>query len=288
MSLLLKVTLSAFSLSLIFLLAVDNFAQVKYPRPSQRQVVEQSIGDTEIRILYHRPNVSGRIVFGDEGAIVPFGRIWRAGANEATVFEFTNDVTVNGMPLVKGKYSFYVIPTSGAWTVIFNRSWNQWGTDYDQAEDAVRFAVTPIVSSDNTESLEYSFESITRNNARVVLKWEKMRLPFVIDVGDVSARILTAARREMINGPVNAANYVLNQEITESYEEALEWLDSSLSMLETYGALFAKSRILGELGRREDAIAAGEKALDVGRKSSVNPRSLEFLESLIRAWRTEQ
>lgn len=268
--------------------SVETFSQITYPRASQRQKIEQTIGDTEVRIVYHRPNLKARKAFGDDEAIVPYGRVWRAGANEATVFEFTNDVRVNGKDLPKGKYSFYLIPNESSWTVIFNKSWEQWGTQYDESKDAVRFDVVPVTSEAPEETLTYAVSDVTETTARVVLSWDNVRVPFAIDVGDVNARLLRAARRGMINDPVNAANYVLLNGISASYEEAIAWLDSSLMQMETYGALFTKSRILGELGRKQEAVAVGQRALEVGKAANVNPNSLAFLEGLINGWRTEE
>ncbi|MCO6511435.1 MAG: DUF2911 domain-containing protein [Aridibacter famidurans] len=282
-----RASLLAFVFTVFILTALDSLGQVYYPRASQRQAIEQTVGDTQIRIVYHRPNLRNREAFGDQEAIVPFGQVWRAGANEATVFEFTNDVKVNGKDLPKGKYSFYLIPNESSWTVIFNKSWEQWGTQYNETLDAVRVEVTPVASEVSEETLTYSIGDVTDTTANIVLSWGNARIPFNIDVGDVDARVLRAARREIVNEPVNAANYVLSNSITASYEEALLWLDSSLLQIETYGALFAKSRLLGELGRKQDAIAAGERALEVGRAAGVNPNSLEFLEKLIDGWRTE-
>lgn len=267
---------------------IDVYSQVTYPRPSQRQSIEQTIGDTEVRIVYHRPNLNGRNAFGREEVIVPYGRVWRAGANEATLFEFTNDVKVNGKDLGKGKYSFYVIPTEDEWTVIFNESWDQWGTQYDSAKDAVRFEVTPVISGQSMETLSYSVGDVTDSKARIALEWENIRIPFTVDVGDVNGRILSAVRREMVSDPVNAANFVLSKEIKSSYEEAIGWLDGSLSIVESYGALFAKARLLGELGRRAEAVSAGERALEVGKQANVNRSSLIFLERLVTSWKSEE
>lgn len=274
--------------AIVLFISVEAFSQVTYPRTSQRQKIEQTIGDTEVRIVYHRPNLKERKAFGDGEAIVPYGRVWRAGANEATIFEFTNDVKVNGKDLPKGKYSFYLIPNESSWTVIFNKSWEQWGTQYDESKDAVRFEVTPVTSEVQEETLTYHVSDVAESTAKVSLSWANVRIPFAIDVGDVNARLLSAARRGMINDPVNAANYVLSNGIAASYEEALLWLDSSLLQMETYGALFTKSRLLGELGRKQEAIAAGEKALEVGKAANVNPNSLAFLERLINGWKSEE
>src|SRR5690348_13483389 len=108
--------------------------QLRVPRASQKQVVTQTVGFTDIAITYSRPGVKGRQIWG---GLVPYDKVWRTGANEATTIAFTDDVTVNGQPLPKGTYSLHTIPGKDQWTIIFNKVANQWGSfTYDQAQDA--------------------------------------------------------------------------------------------------------------------------------------------------------
>ncbi len=164
--------------------AVDVSAQTR-PRASQRQMVVQTVGTAEITIVYHRPNVKGRKIWGtaEEKALVPYGDVWRAGANENTTFEVSQDITVNGQALPKGKYGFHVIPGKTESTLIFNKVNDVWGTVKPKKEnDALRINVTNEEGAFQ-ESLSYLFEDVIGGSAHIVLAWDKMRIPFNIEVG---------------------------------------------------------------------------------------------------------
>jgi hypothetical protein len=148
------------------------------PRASTRASVMQAIGGGQIDIAYGRPAVAGRKVWGE---LVPNGRVWRAGANEATTFTFNRDVRVDGHPLAAGTYTFFVIPRDAEWTVVFNRVPRQWGAaDYSPAFDALRFAVKPAEAV-HEEYLRYSVQPSGTNAAVVTLAWEKRAVSFRID-----------------------------------------------------------------------------------------------------------
>lgn len=143
----------------------------KETRPSPPRKVTGKAGAATVTIDYSSPAVKGRKVFGD---LVPYGKIWRAGANEATVFEVDADVKVEGQPLPKGKYGLFAIPGETEWTVVFNRNWNQWGSyRYKQEDDALRVKVKPSPTSANVENLNYTVEG-----GKVTLSWEKTSVGF--------------------------------------------------------------------------------------------------------------
>ena len=124
-------------------------------------------------VKYSSPAVKGRKIFG---GLEPYGQVWRAGANEATTVEFSKPVTVEGKPLPAGKYSFFVIPTEKNWTVIFNKTPDQWGAyKYDEKQDALRATVTPRKTAALTERLAYA---VTPKG--LVLRWEKVELPIAV------------------------------------------------------------------------------------------------------------
>ncbi len=184
---------------------------IKPVRPSQKASVMQTIGVTDITITYSRPPVKGRTIFADAPAtmaaratgeatlddqnkrqagepITPYGHVWRAGANEATMFQVTDDVLVNGQPLKAGTYSLEAIPGKDEWTIIINNDPGQWGAfSYDEKKDALRVKAKPQMVSDNQEWLEYTFDPVTENSATVNLRWEKVRVPFTVEVKDVKA-----------------------------------------------------------------------------------------------------
>ena len=182
MSSLKRLYTSLFVLLLIIAAALSTAAQVRTPRPSQKASVMQTIGVTDITITYHRPGVKGRQIFGEPTAeqiaavkgeatldnqmtrpkdapIVPWGHMWRTGANEATTFEVTDDVLINGQKLPAGSYSLHTIPTKDEWTIVFNGTANQWGSfNYDPAKDTLRVKAKPETVSDSQEWLQFSID----------------------------------------------------------------------------------------------------------------------------------
>ncbi|MDQ3181484.1 MAG: DUF2911 domain-containing protein, partial [Acidobacteriota bacterium] len=233
---------------------------------------------------YHRPNVKARTIWGD---VVPYGEVWRTGANENTTFEVSSDVKINGQVLPKGKYGLHTIPSKDEWTIIFNKVNNEWGSfKYNAKEDALRVMVKPI-TGDFKETMTIDFENLADNTAQIVIAWEKLRVPFTLDVGDVNMRVLTDFRRQIIGDPVQAANFVLNSKLTANYEEALSWLNNSIKMNENYANLNTKARLLAEMGRKDEAITTAEKAIQVG-KATNPPANTAGLETLVKEWKAKK
>ena len=260
--------------------ATNVFAQLTLPRASQRSAMSQTVGDTEISIVYHRPNVKGRTIWG---GLVPLGEVWRTGANEATTFEVSNDVMINGQKLPKGKYSLHTIPNKDEWTIIFNKTWEQWGSyQYKPEDDVLRVNVKPV-AGEHKETMSIALNNVAETTADVVIAWEKVRVPFKLDVGDLNARFLTSARRQMSGNSLTAARFVLDSKLTANYAEALGWIDDALAISETSGALLLKARLLNEMGKKPEAIAAAERSIQVGKAATpaVNVAGAEgFLKQL--------
>src|SRR5271155_2028876 len=154
------------------------------PLQSQRAEVSQTIGITNVTISYHRPLAKDREVWG---GLVPYGKVWRAGANQNTTITFSDPVTVEGQPLAKGTYGLHMIPNADQWTIIFSKNSTSWGSfTYDQAEDALRVTVKPK-AADMRNALTYDFDDLHKDSAVVELQWEKIAVPFKVsvDVHDV-------------------------------------------------------------------------------------------------------
>ncbi|MGH2568322.1 MAG: DUF2911 domain-containing protein, partial [Bacteroidota bacterium] len=180
--------------ALIVLAAVSGetlFAQQGYsptlpilrsPRPSQGAKITQVLGLSDVTIYYHRPGVKGRKIWGPRGsgALQPYGQIWRAGANEPTLFSFSHDVMIAGKRLGSGMYRLVTIPGEKEWTVIFNSEVKNWGTVYDEKYDTLRFTVAPQTGP-HEEWLSFSFTDLTPTSTTVVLSWEKVRIPFKVE-----------------------------------------------------------------------------------------------------------
>jgi len=235
---------------------------LELPRVSQRGEVSQRIGLTDIRVVYHRPAVHGRKIWG---AVVPYGKVWRTGANEITRVEFSDPVTVEGHPLAAGAYGLHMIPGEAAWTVIFSRDATSWGSFfYDPKDDALRVDVTPR-PNEMREMLTFDFTDVTPDAATLQLEWEKLAVPLRLGV-DVKSIVLPRIRRQLTGLPQytsmawdDAARYMLDQ--GWDLEEALQYADHSLQKEETFQNLLTKSELLQKLGRTDEAHAVFDRAI---------------------------
>jgi hypothetical protein len=298
--------------NLVILLAVGcwghAFSQtpplaIKPLRPSQKASVMQTIGVTDITVTYSRPPVNKRTIFADAPPemealhkgeatldnqnerkpgwpIVPYNHVWRAGANEATLFQVTDDVLINGQPLKAGNYSMHTIPGKDEWTIIFNNDPGQWGSfTYDSAKDALRIKAKPQAASDNQEWLVYTFDPVTENSATINLRWEKVRVPFTVEVKDVKAAWRKRAD-EMIAANPTAGQLPSQVASTlygrfKDYETALTYVDQSIKIKETFGNLSLKSNILWDMGKKDEAKTVADAAIARGKADKVNTAAFE-------------
>jgi len=303
---------SAIVLFLLSLAAVAG-AQVRppVPRPSQKATILQQIGTTDISFTYSRPAVKGRTIFADPPAemaarakgeatlddqnarkagepIVPWDHVWRAGANEATLFTTSDDILVNGQLLSAGKYSFHTIPAKdGNWTVIFNKDDGQWGSfSYDSAKDALRVKAKGTQVPTSAELLTYYFDNVSDDKATAVLRWDKMQVTFDIQVKDVVSSTINHLKAYIAAGkpddpmPVlNAAAYAKSVKRTDEanmwFDQALKLNDAQIATKETMQNLARKATILANMGRQQDAIAALDRAVTVGKAAGSDTAQLE-------------
>lgn len=254
-------------LHLLLLLSLGITARAQtdltLPDASQAALIKQRIGVTDVTISYHRPLVNGRNVWG---ALVPFGQVWRAGANENTAIEFSTPVSIEGKPLPGGKYGLHMIPNAGDWTIIFSKMAEAWGSyTYDEKEDALRVTVKPR-ENEMEEALEYEFEDLKADSAAVVMKWEKLAVPFRVAVTDAET-VLPSIRRELRGGDkwrwqsqIEAAQYCLQKKI--NLEEALTWADNSIQLEERFENLSTKADLLKALNRTDDAKKIWDRAVE--------------------------
>jgi DUF2911 family protein len=303
MSSLKRSSVSIFAFIFILSCAAATFAQVTLPRPSQKASVMQRIGVTDVTITYSRPGVKGRKIWGDplpgqtaqgeatldnqnvrpkDAVIVPWKHVWRTGANEATQFVVTDDVLINGQKLAAGSYSLHTIPDKDEWTIVFNGTANQWGSfDYDPAKDTLRVKAKPEWLKENQEWLEYSFDPVTDDSAQVNIRWEKVNVPFTIKV-DVPTTTLTklkaavgGAKPDDWRTPLQAGNYLLNNQNPADDEQGMAWLDQSIKVKETFQNLSAKANALYKAGKKAEAVALGEQAVQRGKTDKVDTSNFE-------------
>ena len=239
-------------------------AVLDLPRQSQHAIITQRIGITDITINYHRPMINGRKIWD---SLVPYGQVWRAGANENTTIAFSDPVTIEGKPLDKGTYGLHMIPAENEWTVIFSRNSTSWGSfTYNQSEDALRVNVKPQPTEPH-EALAYDFDQLTPNSAVVTMRWEKIAVPFKVgvDVNPIVAKSLHNQLRGLAQytweGWDDAANYLLDNKV--DLNEALSYEDKSIQNEERFDNLVTKSRILDALGRKDEAATTKNKAMAV-------------------------
>lgn len=291
-------------------------AQIRAPRPSPKASVMGTIGVTDLTITYSRPAVKGRTIWGDplpeqasakgeatlddqnarpKGApIVPWGHAWRTGANEATQFVVTDDVLINGQKLAAGSYSLHTIPMKDEFTLIFNGVANQWGSfSYDATKDALRVKAKSQWVNENKEWLEYSIEPIDDSSARVNIRWEKLTVPFTVEVKDVKGLTLSKARAAVAAAKpddfqtrAQAAGYALQNKL--AVEEAWGWLNESIKIRPTIGNVGLKARMLAQDGKTTEAIAAGEQAIQLGKEAKANPTAIANLEKLVAEWKAKK
>ncbi len=246
-------------------------ALLNLPDASQHARVTQRIGITDITIDYHRPLVRGRKIFG---GLQGYGQVWRAGANYNTTVEFSDPVTVEGQPLPKGVYGLHMIPGETSWVVIFSKNSTSWGSfTYDKAEDALRVTVKPQ-AIENHEALSYDFDDPGPNSAVITMRWERVAVPFKVEVN--TPEIVQQSLRNQLRARPQfewqaweeAASYLLNNQL--SAEEAAKYAERSIEIEDRFENEMTKSHAFSALGRKEEALAARDKAIAKGSQLQVH------------------
>jgi Protein of unknown function (DUF2911) len=237
--------------------------ELNIPRVSQRGEVSQTLGISNVSIVYSRPLAGGREI---AGKIVPYGKVWRAGANENSTITFSDDATVEGKPIAAGNYGLHMIPDKDQWTIIFSKNSTSWGSfSYEEKEDALRVNVKPK-TGELVETLTYTFEDVKPDSAAATLRWGTMVVPFQVSV-DVKAVVLKSIKNQLRNvggftwaGYDEAAQWCLDNNY--NLEEALKWEDTSIQNEERFDNLETKSRILDAMGKKDEATKTLALALE--------------------------
>lgn len=267
-------------------LAASARAELELPRVSPRARVTQVIGFTEVAIEYSRPAVRGRTIWGE---LVPYGRVWRTGANEATTLSFSTDVYVEGAALKAGTYSLHTVPDRRAWTVVFNEIAEQWGSfDYDQANDAVRIEVQPRRTAEQREWLSFAFRELTVDSADVVLHWDHLQVAFTVKTDGLSqalARIdaeLPSAAADDWRTPYNAAYFCYYAGVR--LDQARAWAKRSAEIEPNLFTLQLVALYLARSGDHRGAVAAGERAV-AANQAAAEKYDTSSLERRLAEWK---
>ena len=264
-------------LSLTIAGAVSAQQALNLPRPSPKSSLMQTIGITDMTINYNRPGVKGRSIWG---ALVPYDKVWRTGANEATTIEFSTDVMINGQKLPKGLYSLHTTPGRDSWQIMFNSVAEQWGSySYDAAKDVLKVTAKPE-RAEFREWLTFEVPEMTTDTAKVVIRWENVAVPFTVDTQstqralEASDRAITQAANARWQTPYRAADFAFN---INRMDEAQRWLDLALKEQENTATLWLKARMLQKQGRTADALKAAEMAI-----SKATPQQADFASEIRR------
>jgi hypothetical protein len=265
---------------------------IDLPRLSPRATVSQEFGYAKITVIYSRPAVAGRPVWG---GVVPYGRVWRAGANEPTVIEFTRDVSINGNPLAAGSYGLFILPEKqgkqDSWTFIFSRNTKGWGAyGYDAKDDALRVTVKAqkVEKSAHQERMEFAFDDISDAGATLSLHWESLRGALAL-----TSEFLETGKANIAKGMPNikpedpyswlgAARFYWVYNIDR--KQAMEWVDKSIAVKPLFNNLWAKAEWLAEDKRYAEALESGMKAREEAAKDPGTASQIPAMDKVMKGW----
>ncbi len=253
--------------ALALALSLPTWAQ-ELPAPSPKAKITQRVGLTDINLEYSRPGVNGRTIFGD---LVPYGEIWRLGANKNTLISFNHPVTWNGEMVPAGTYSLYAIPNENTWTIILNSATENWGTNgYSQDADIARTDVN-VTEHAMTERLSISIENMGMESGEVMIAWDKVKVlvPFTVDVhtyaeANIKAAIESGEDKHRVHR--NAAQYYLQ---SGRNELALKMIEQAVKdQNANWYTHFMKGQILHANGLNSEALKSMNKAIEIGEREA--------------------
>lgn len=259
-------TIKSIVLSAGLFAATSLSAQLETPQPSPTATVTQKVGLTDITVEYSRPGVKGRTIFGD---LIPYGEVWRTGANGSTKLTVSDDVKIGGQEVPAGTYALYTIPNKDEWTIIIHENTSHWGVGkYKADEDLVRFNVKSSELLNNIESFTIDFGTFTENGAKMNLSWANTMVSFAIET-NTSAMVEEQIKELLIDGPAagtyaGAASYYLDND--KDMNQAIVWIDKAIEKRpEAFWYIHQKAKMQGKLGMKKEAIKTAEKSLEMAK-----------------------
>lgn len=258
---------------------------VALPKASPTASVSQEIGYTTVTVAYSRPGVKGRAIWG---GLVPHGKVWRAGANEATTVEFSTDAKVGGQAVPKGKYALFIQPGEKEWIFIVSKQAKAWGSfAYDQKEDVARITV-PFQAAPHQERLAFGFEDLTDSSAVLSAHWEKRKasIPIVVEFMETAkAKIKEGLPKAKPDDPyawMGAARFYWTYKIDR--KQALEWIDKSIAVKPLHNNLWAKAEMLAEDGKVAEAKTFAQQAKDAAAKDPNATSQAAIIDAAVAKW----
>lgn len=267
------------------LLTSGVYAQdLKLPALSPTSKLTQEFSTSNIEISYSRPSMRGRKIFGE---LVAFGNVWRTGANSATKVKFGEDVTVGGQAVKAGEYAIYTIPGATEWEIILNKGIGNWGNaGYDKADDVARFKIAPKALDKNVQTFTINIGNITYSTCNIEMMWEKTKI--IIPVKANNEERLNASIDKAINNPnipyFQAANYYF--ETDQNLDKAITYVDKALEANpKAFWMWSLKARIAQKMGKKDDAINAANKAMEVAKGSAFEAEYVNNMTKLINSYK---
>lgn len=262
-------------------------AQVTTPQSSPKSEIEQVVGLTKVEVDYARPSKKGRLVYGD---LVPFGKVWRTGANENTKVSFSDDVVIDGVKLPKGEYALFTLPKADVWEVYFYKETTNWGLpkQWDASKIALTAKATPTTLEKNVENFTIDINPIDANNGELIIKWEKTAIPvkFTVPTHEKALASIKSALTDNAKATdyYSAAQYLF--QATDDSKTALNYIDKCIAMqgeATPFYVLRQKSLIQAKLGDKVGAIATAKESLSKAEKDN-NADYIKMNRDSINQW----
>lgn len=277
-----KIILSLF----ISAFGFNTNSQIKTPQPSTSQKIEQAVGLTNITLEYSRPNMNGRAIFGD---LVPYGSVWRTGANANTKITFSTDVTIDEKSLKKGTYAIFTKPNQGSWEVIFYSDATNWGTPgtWDESKVALQTTVNVQEMPMNVETFTMTFDDITNDSAHIGILWEKVYVGIKFET---PTDLMVSSQIEKIMAGPSAEDFyasaVYYLQSNKDIKQAQEWIDKAAEMTKDkprYWFLRQQSLIHAKAGNKKGAITAAKASLKYAEEGK-NPDYIKMNKESLKEW----
>ena len=254
--------------TLLLLIVNLSFSQINTPRVSPASEVEQMVGLTEIEIEYSRPSMRGREVFGN---LVPFGKVWRTGADNSTKISFDTDVIISGKTIQSGTYSIFSIPNKESWEIIFYSDVELWGVPRDWSENKIVFSsmfdVKKLKKSNTVETFTISFNDLTNNDVNMSISWENTSVDIKIEV-PTRSMVESDINKVLSDNPKSSDYYaaaVFYRQENINLDKALEWMNKAIEMNESprFWQYRQQSLIMAANDKFADAVDAAKKSLNL-------------------------
>lgn len=276
-----KLTLLAFALTLMF--SVN--AQIETPQPSPFSKIEQKVGLTDVVLEYSRPSMRGREVFG---AMTPYGKLWRTGANKNTTISFSDDVVIDGQTLKAGSYAIFTTPNEKSWDVVFYVDTNNWGApkELDESKVTAKTTVETMTMPMTVETFTITFDNLTSNSAELSFIWENTMANVKFEVPTdqkVSASIEKIMAGPSANDYYAAAVYNLSED--KDLDKAKEWMDKAMSMVDepAFWQLRQQSLLYAKMGDKKKAIETAKMSLEASEKAG-NADYVKMNKDSLKEW----